>query len=201
MTFSTDSHDYHVLEQGVELAPKDGIFLEIGVRAAGSLKMIIDKLLEQDKHVNVVGIDCWGNLPYVFQEDNIITCDYTNSMRDDAIIDLFTYTKGKNLNLTIMVLDDQEFFDRYEDGIPLYYADKKHIKNEYALVHFDGPHSLGTVMNEVQWFVEGDRILPGGILVFDDVGYYDHEQIMNYLEKAGYSIVTITEKKACYQKG
>lgn len=45
-------------------------------------------------------------------------------------------------------LEDQEYFNAFGNGVPIYYKGDKKIINKYDFVHFDGPHTTVAVLNE-----------------------------------------------------
>ena len=128
--------------------------------------------LQHKKHWHI-GIDPYGNLSYAhFDKKDSITCDYTNSMKLQLIKDL-DYE-----NFTLFHMEDDEFFKRFSDGVPIY-REKKEIINTYDLVHFDGPHKTKDVIKEAIFF--GERSKPGTIFLFDDYPYYDIDLVLKII--------------------
>jgi len=197
-----DSQDYHVLSNAVKRVKNvPGIICEIGTRRGGSMKIIIDTLLENnDNDRNIVGIDPYGNIDYQVNEVDKKKIDYTNNMRNQTLSSLYNYVTNKRVNLLMLILEDTEFFEKFKNGIP-FYNEEKIILNQYALVYFDGPHSTELIMKEIEFFNERTPI--GGYWVFDDVdnGFYPHnEQIEPWLLNNGYKMVEKTRCKASYVK-
>lgn len=198
----TDNADYHVLKNAT-LAIKGvpGMICEIGTRRGGSLAHIINALGEnQDLNRNIVFIDPYGNIEYA-QSDNVTrpSTDYTNVMRNETLAALYYYVGRHPVNPVPFIMEDTEFFKRFFDGVPFYLSHKV-IETEYALVFFDGPHDLASILREVEFFQT--RTPPGAMWVFDDVvGYYDHDALEKIIFGMGWQLVEKTDRKVSYKLG
>lgn len=196
----TDSSSYDVLERAVQKAPQGGLYLEIGTRRGGSTKVMIDALARQQlqEFPTLICLDPWGNIEYAERQGVKRRLDYTNSMRDDTLKNLYAYVHHKPVSLHVLTLEDTEYFERFKDGFPVYDQNKKFFKN-YSCVFFDGPHDVETLMIEIGFF--NQRKLPGTIWVFDDIqGYYPHdEQIEPLLFKLGFELLEKKTPKASYK--
>jgi hypothetical protein len=95
-------------------------------------------------------------------------------------------------------MEDTEFFMRFEDGVPVY-NEYKQILKDYALVFFDGPHDVPSVLKEISFF--SSRTPVGGIWVFDDITYYDHDVVEKVIFNLGFQPMEKTLVKASYKKG
>jgi len=202
-SFSVDSSSYEILQDAAEsISDVPGLTMEIGVRAGGSSQMIIDGLLKNNKGMRThVTIDPYGLLPYIYQEKSTIEWGcYSNEERDRAIPGLFLYCANTLVNFVYFQLTDTQFFKRFADGVPIYVDHKEEVINQYALVFFDGPHSLETIMAETVFFAE--RASPGAIFVYDDVTdeFYDHVKILDYLLLNGWQPRKSSRVKASYEK-
>lgn len=195
----TDSQDYDVLARAAgHIINVPGLICEIGVRRGGSLKIIIDSLLNnQDLNRNIIGIDCYGNVPYISSEGALVRYDYTNEMRNETFAALYSYVRNKPVNLIMKVMEDTEFFLRYSDGVPIY-VDTKHIVNSYALVFFDGPHDLESTYNEMKFFM--NRSPPGAIWVIDDIHVFDYQSVKSWLTNNGFRVLNEARVKASFMK-
>tara|TARA_S200002703_G_scaffold23824_1_gene20694 strand:- start:99 stop:677 length:579 start_codon:yes stop_codon:yes gene_type:complete len=167
-----DSKEYEILIEACKSLTSDNLFTaEIGVRRGLGSKLILMNL-QHKKHWHI-GIDPYGNLSYAhFDKKDPRTCDYTNSMKLQLIKDL-DYE-----NFTLFHMEDDEFFKRFSDGVPIY-REKKEIINTYDLVHFDGPHKTKDVIKEAIFF--GERSKPGTIFLFDDYPYYDIDLVLKII--------------------
>jgi hypothetical protein len=167
-----DSKEYEILIEACKSLTADNLFTaEIGVRRGLGSKLILMNL-QHKKHWHI-GIDPYGNLSYAhFDKKDPRTCDYTNSMKLQLIKDL-DYE-----NFTLFHMEDDEFFKRFSDGVPIY-REKKEIINTYDLVHFDGPHKTKDVIKEAIFF--GERSKPGTIFLFDDYPYYDIDLVLKII--------------------
>lgn len=193
-----DSGDYHLLTKGVELSVHvPGLTCEIGLRRGGGTKTIIDELAIRAPHKAHIAIDPYGHIPYEHKEGQVVQLDYTNEMRDECLFNLYQYTREKKIPFLFFNLEDSEFFKRFADGVPVYNVEKE-IINSYSFVHYDGPHSVGPLLAEINFFY--NRINPGTCWVFDDVtGYYDHDAIEKELFNRGFVLIQKTWHKALYQ--
>jgi len=198
----TDSTDYHVLANAAKLIkPVNGMLCEVGTRRGGSLKVIVDAVLENsDINRNVVCIDPYGNIDYLpgeLEGQRSVKLDYTNDMRNEALPAIYEYLQGKPINVTFMCLEDTEFFTRFADGVP-FYNNFKVIENKYALVFFDGPHTAKALRDEISFFAQ--RTAVGGAWVFDDILLYPHDDIEKLIDTLGFKLVEKTARKASYIK-
>lgn len=194
-----DSFDYDVLIDAVKLIRNvPGMLCEIGTRRGGSTAYIIGTLVgNRDPGRTLVCIDPYGNIAYEDTDKNLVRNDYTNDMRNETWASLFELIRGRNVNLLFFNLDDTEFFKRYADGVPVY-SEVKTILTDYALVFFDGPHGVCPLNVEIDFFA--DRVRPGGMFVFDDIGNYPHAVIESRLLGMGFSLVRKATRKASYVK-
>lgn len=184
-----DSGDYDLITQAVELS--EGLTspaIEIGLRRGGGTKHIIDVVANQQFKRDVVAIDPYGNIDYnTVVNSNIgpqvVKMDYTNTMRNECLVNLYDYAEMKKVNFVFINLEDTEFFKRYADGIPIY-QEHKRIEDKYSFVHFDGPHFTDDVVKEIEFF--NPRMEVGATYVFDDVSYYDHSVVDKILLESGW---------------
>lgn len=193
-----DSGDYHLLTKGIELSKgTPGLTCEIGLRRGGGTKTIIDALAIHAPYKVHIAIDPYGHIPYEHKEGQPVRLDYTNGMRDECLANLYQYTNRKGINFQFFNLEDTEFFDRYSDGVPVYDLEKR-IEREYSFVHFDGPHAVGPLEQQILFFIE--KVKPGACWVFDDVvGYYNHDHIEKLILANGFKLIEKTHHKALYQ--
>jgi hypothetical protein len=195
----TDSADYHVLHNAV-MSIKDvrGMVCEIGTRRGGSLSLIVNALeLNKDINRTVVFIDPYGNIEYASHDNRVVRLDYTNQMRNETLAALYLRFVDTPVNLVPMIMEDTEFFKRFFDGVPVY-NDHKEILRDYALVFFDGPHDVASISTEIEFF--NARTPVGGVWVFDDIMYYDHDVIEDRVFNMGFEPIEKTTVKASYRR-
>lgn len=194
----TDSGEYHLLTKGIELSKEiPGLTCEIGLRRGGGTKHIVDALVKHGIKTHIA-IDPYGSIEYEHKEGDFVRLDYTNEMRDECLTNLYAYARQIGIPFVFFNLEDTEFFNRYKDGVPLY-SHVKQIANQYSFVHFDGPHAVKPLVEEVKFF--DSRTPAGGCWCFDDVkGYYDHDAIEKVLIKSGFVLIEKGDHKALYQK-
>lgn len=195
----TDCEDYHVLSNAVkQIKDIPGIICEIGTRRGGSLKLIVDALLENlDYDRNIISLDPYGNIEYVSSEGERVRYDYTNDMRNETIVALYQYLMGKPVNVVMYILEDTEFFDRFHAGVP-FYKDYKTVLNTYSLVFFDGPHDVSAVLKEMEFFLSRSSI--GTVWVIDDIHVFPYQSIKDILLNVGFEVFEESRVKASFKK-
>lgn len=192
-----DSYNYEILRQAASsIKNVPGAVCEIGTRLGGSLKHIVDGLISvNDLNRNIVCVDPYGNIDYVHHETQVVKLDYTNTMRNTALKNIYEYVEHLPVNVVLMCMEDTEFFKRFSDGVPFYQENKK-IETTYSLVFFDGPHSTAPILNEVEFFKS--RVASGSIFVFDDIETYPHQIVEDQLLSIGFAIYNKGNRKASY---
>jgi hypothetical protein len=182
-----NGRDYHVLVDAAKaIKGVEGMTVEIGLREGGGSKNIIDTLIQNsDLGRTHIAIDPYGHIEYRLKDNETVTYDYHNDMRNRTIASMYAYIQNKNINFLFFPLEDSEFFIRFSDGVPTYSDKSKRMETKYALVYFDGPHTTQDTFDETQFFMA--RAVPGSIFVYDDIeGYYDHEYIKKHLFQNGW---------------
>ena len=190
-----DSKEYEFFDEAIKsLKNPIGVSVEIGVRRGMGSKSIIDAYRKYHPHIklNHLGIDPYGNIIYrTADNDNGGRLDYTNKMKQEALLDLIKEYPEFNL----INLEDSEFFKRFADGYPIYNENKILLK-EYETVHFDGPHDTESVMKEVEFFIA--RKPKQCLYIFDDIDTHDIDKIGKYLIENGFKEFKKGERKAVY---
>lgn len=196
---NTDSREYDILERAVCMVHNvDGLTCEIGVREGGGTKIIMDNLIKTKQNKTHIAIDPFGNIEYNHWENVVQRLDYTNKMRNNMLVNLYSYCNDLNMDCLFFPLEDTEFFKRYADGVPVY-NNYKTIINEYSLVFFDGPHTTELIKNEFDFFKS--RIPTGGMIVFDDIDQYPHMSKLDpYIQENGFKFVEKGQCKISYIK-
>lgn len=220
--FSTDSSDYHVLHNACMEATKIfGAIVEIGSRRGGSAKIMMDAFASvRSADRAFFCIDPYGNIETQLTNLNVnkfysniaktegdpnskelstgVRLDYTNEMRNRIVPSLYYYAFQLGFNFQFFFLEDNEFFKRYADGVPVYDQEKK-LVNSYACVFYDGPHTDSILQEEVEYFQ--DRMPVGATAVFDDIWQYSHnEKLEPWLFEHDWELMEKTEIKASYRR-
>lgn len=191
-----DSADYEVLSTAANLIRGiQGLTIEIGVREGMGSYTIMQTLLELDDKRPHIGLDPYGNIEYRPDERRTLRADYDNGMRIRTLAALAVWAGEANYLYYPVFLEDTEYFRRYEDGFPLY-SDTKYLEREYALVHYDGPHTRLDVAREIAFF--STRTPIGGIWVFDDVRDYNHPH--DHILDCGFELVVDSPRKMAYRR-
>jgi hypothetical protein len=195
----TDSDNYDVLVEAVQrIQSVEGLTCEIGLRRGGGTKYILDALKATAQSKVHIAIDPYGYIEYAEGDTGAsLRLDYTNTMRDECLVNLYLYCLQQQTPFVFFNLEDTEFFTRFADGVPVYQG-TKHLMNSYALVHFDGPHTVSHVRTEVDFF--HSRCPQGAIWIFDDVKIYNHQDVHTYIRELGWSLYRTTERKWAYYK-
>lgn len=185
---NTDSREYDILGEAAWVVRNiDGLTCEIGVREGGGTKVILDVTIRSGRPKVHIAIDPFGNIEYEHWETRKERLDYTNTMKNNMLRNLYTYCATMGAECLFFPLEDTEFFKRYADGVPIY-NQYKTVENRYALVFFDGPHTTQLVRNEFDFFK--DKVPVGGTLVFDDIDQYPHmEALDEYIRSYGFEVI------------
>ena len=190
-----DSKEYEFFDEAIQLLKNPiGVSIEIGVRRGMGSKSIIDAYRKYHPHIklNHLGIDPYGNILYrTADNDNGGRLDYTNKMKQEALLDLVKEYPEFNL----INLEDSEFFKRFADGYPIY-DEHKILLTQYETVHFDGPHDTESVMKEVEFFIV--RKPKQCVYIFDDIDTHDIDKIGENLIWNGFKEFKKGERKAVY---
>jgi hypothetical protein len=195
-----DSSEYEMLyEAAVAVKGIDGISCEVGLRRGGGSAYIMQGLSDSGQFDRLhIALDPYGNIEMSANDQVAFRFDYTNEMRDQCIIDMLLLSKKTKIPFQLFPLEDTEFFNRFADGIPVYDQYKKLI-NQYALVHFDGPHALSPIRREFLWF--NARAPIGAVFVFDDTTFYDHESLeKEFVIPAGWTVLNRGNRKISYKR-
>jgi len=208
-----DSTNYDVLQRAAE-GVKDvpGLILEIGTRAGGSLKYIIDGLFAaSDLKRTIISVDPYGQIPYIGSDASILSGGYNNNytndmklemMRDvcDYVLNIQKLNMHCKYNIIFYNMLDSQYMEYFKDGVPVFDDSEGHIINQYALVFFDGPHSTQSVLDEIIWC--NDRSRSGTTFCFDDVNkeYYNHKKITDRLIELGYRHIETINAKETWKK-
>lgn len=187
-----DSVEYDILERAVRsTAGVPGFSCEIGVREGGASQLIMDQFKDRIH----IGIDPYGDIPYRANETGFYKMDYTSDMQTRMLTNLHRSNPGQFI---FFPFEDREFFDRFSDGVPVYRNGTKTLVNQYALVFFDGPHSLEDVRTEFRFF--RDKIPVGGAIVFDDIPVYPHYELETEILRSGFELMETGQNKKSYKR-
>jgi len=194
-----DSDDYYVLyRSGKKIKEIEGLTCEIGVRLGGGTESILQGCLDTNQKGRVhICIDPYGNIDYVdvYSQNKTVKLGYDNQMAMAFLNHCSGFCHNNNIYFIPFFLEDTEFFKRYSTGVPVY-RENKEIINTYALVHFDGPHEIGAVIKEIEFFEE--RTTQGGIWIFDDVQMYREDELKllhNTVHNLGFEDFILGEKR------
>jgi len=192
VTIQGDSAEYDLLIKACSYIKSDNLFTcEIGVREGLGSKIILESF--RSKTHWHIGIDPYGNLNYQhYDKKEPYQADYTNKMKSQLVKDLDVP------NFTLFQLEDDEFFKRFSDGVPIY-RERKILMKAYDLVHFDGPHTTEAVLKEALFF--SLRAKENCVFVFDDYKTYNMK-LIGFILKTYYNFVILDkgENKIVLQK-
>ena len=184
-TLSTDSSSYELLYAAAcETALLPGASCEIGVREGGSSELILMATQANKSSRIHIAIDPWGGMPYPMGGGLITGRIYPDAMRQRTLANLYALAHQMELDLIVFPWCDTDFYERCAEGVPFYREETSALITSYNLVHIDGPHSTEAVMNAATFFA--GRMVDGGQLVFDDVAFYDHASVHEFLVAVDY---------------
>lgn len=196
-----DSGEYEFLTEAVSLSKDvEGMCIEIGLRRGMGTKTIMDAVREYCPGKVVIAVDPYGSIPYVGREHmGACRLDYTNEMKSECMVDLWTYVRDNPVNFYPCLMTDDVFFEAFALGFEVYDIDPVKC-NKYAMAHLDGPHYIAALKKEINWFNE--RMLPGAVIVIDDVtiDFVDIKPINELFTVLGWSLVKEGFKKNIYVK-
>jgi hypothetical protein len=195
----TDSHEYELLREGVQLAP-NGYYLatEIGVREGGSTQMIMEELAAKKFRGMLTLIDHYGGMPQWHSDQHCVVLDYTNEMRNRAMSSIYQLANHHKVNFQFFNLADDDFFEHFSDGVPVYSGGVRLLVNEYCFAHLDGPHHVELVEKEAAFFAE--RMVKGGVIVTDDIQLFNFTRFVEFASTQGLELVSRGDIKAVFQK-
>jgi hypothetical protein len=179
-----------------ELKGVEGISIEIGFRRGGGTLEIVEAFLENDDKRPHVCIDPYGDIEY-WGHGRITQYDYFNSMRNEAISNLYRYADIRGVNIIFYNLEDSEFYKRFADGVPVYDNGIKTIESKYCLAHIDGQHDVKSVDIATDFFIKNLSVK--GVIVYDNTDYYEHEKIHDKLLANNFEVL-IEEGVHSYKK-
>jgi hypothetical protein len=164
---------------------------------------LMDGIIKTGKAIDrtFIAIDPYGAIPFEGMEnERREKTEYSNVMQKETLEMMYRFVENHpNINFLFFPLEDTEFFKRYDDGVPVYVDSEKKIVNQYAVVHFDGPHTLAATMEETEFFLKKTK--RGSMFVYDDVThFYDHDVVKSFLKDNGWELVTETKTKASYRR-
>lgn len=184
----TDGTEYQMLYNAVQkVKDVEGLVLEIGTRKGGSMMIIIDALLESGQNNrNIVSIDPYGMIEYNSGlQYGITRFDYTNDMKKQTMIDLFTYVQDKPVNFIPICLTSDDFFALYSSGVSIYNIERQ-IINKIAFAFVDGQHDTSSVLADC--FNIGEKAVTGTRIVIDNIDFFDLEDVLYELHHQGFSV-------------
>lgn len=220
-----DSQEYEILANAANKSKSIEqltLTCEIGVRAGAGSKTIIENSQESGFLNRIhIGIDPFGNILY--NHGDYCKCpsctsgwknspaNYTNFLKQKMLKNLYGWCFDNSYEFLFFQMEDIEYFDKFQCGVPVYYHSskisddnykniigRKKLLNDYSLVHIDGPHDYQSVLRESEFF--SDRIVTGGYMVYDDIADYDHDKIESYLTLKNFSLCEKGVRKASYKK-
>lgn len=196
MPLAGDGHEYEILTRALKEVSCEGASLEIGLRRGGGTKIIMENLNTKNKiHI---AIDPYGELPYENRDDEEAKRkDYSNKMRNESLALLYPLSEELGVNFIFFNMTDEEYFERFSDGVPIYDYQEGKVSS-YSFVHFDGPHITEIVKKEFFWVDK--RTQKGSVIVFDDIGHYDHDSVEEYILGLGWTLLEKGKAKVSYKK-
>lgn len=193
-----DSIEYELIENCCKLIKNQNpLTCEIGVRLGMGSEVILQTL--KDKNHWHIAVDPYGDISYDhFDEDSKIKHldDKNPTYPNDMKLDLLKSLNFNNYNLFQMTDDD--FMNRFYDGVPIFKEGKKQLKNTYDLVFLDGPHKTIDVLKELIFF--GERLDNQGFIILDDFESYKFDLLIKVGELIKIKVMHIGANKIVLRK-
>ena len=178
---------YEVLRSGARLIKGvPGLTCEIGVRTGLGSVLIMEACQNNDDKRIHVGVDPWGNVEYV-HGDSARRADYTNSMKREALKNVYNWCHMTKQECLLFIMKDTEFFDLFANGIPIHEQESR-LVNEYAYIFVDGPHNVAAVQTTTEFFEPRSPI--GAIWQFDNTNVYAHAENHEWIVNHGFVEIT-----------
>jgi hypothetical protein len=193
-----DSIEYELLERCCKLIKNENPFTcEIGVRLGKGSKTILESL--KDKNHWHIGIDPYGDIDYEhFDKDSNVrhtsgkSPTYPNDMKLQLVQSL-NYS-----NYSLFQMSDEDFMNRFCDGVPVYNKGEKKIYNKYDLVLLDGPHKTIDLLKELVFF--GERLVNNGFIILDDYESFKFDLLIKVAELIDIKPMHIAKNKIIMRK-
>lgn len=189
-----DSLEYELIEQAIQyLKYPIGNTVEVGVRDGYASKLIIDAWRKYQKTpLTHLGIDPYGGIPYKMSDRALLTSEeYNSTMKQNMLAYMSYYYPEFNL----INLEDTEFFEKFENGYPIYNKQKILI-NKYDFVFLDGPHDTQSILKEMLFFIK--RAPSQQLIMIDDINFFDLNHIENEAKTFNYFICNKGQKKVLF---
>jgi len=178
-----DGAEYEVLLGSAEkIKNVPGIVCEIGGLHGFGTFLLMNAI---GKHKKYLMIDPYGNIPYDDVFGSTRRWNYSNTVKANMMANLGRWCAEKEYDFYFYPMTDIEFMRRFADGVPVFDEDPVGI-TEYCLVHVDGPHTTPLVIREAEFFIP--RMALGGVIVFDDIGQYDHAPVDRLMKERGFRL-------------
>ena len=201
MTIEGDSGDYDLLSAWSDkiakrFAKKPAILTaEIGVRKGLGSKLIMNYVRGAYKNAHFhIGIDPYGDLKYKhYDKGEAVTMDYDQKMLTELKKDF-----AEEKRFTLFNTTDEHFMDKYFWGVEFFDEGKQYLINEYALVHFDGPHNTSDGLVEAVFFAK--RSAPGSVFIFDDWKTYKSSVVRDCMREFGFEFISNGQRKMVMER-
>lgn len=192
-----DSGEYHILVNAAkETAAVKGFSIEVGLREGGGSQCMMSQY--DGHHKTHIALDPYGSLPYFWKEGQLASWIYDNSMRNKTVAALYSQTIGTNINFLFVNLTDVDYFSRFGDGVPIYTEGYEEKMNLYSCVHLDAEHTVSALSRQIDFF--GSRTSNKGMIVIDDVTFFDIGLIETQLFSHGFKVFDKGSVKGAYQR-
>jgi hypothetical protein len=196
VTLTGDSIEYELLTEAARKTTVPGMVCEVGTRLGAGIQAIIDGISGPRP---ILSIDPYGDVAYHHSDAHpkLYGHGYDQAMLVQALATIPAACHAKGHLWLPFIMEDSEFFRRFADGVPLY-AGVKHVANDYAFVHLDGPHTTEKVGEETEFFL--NRVPLGGVIAYDNWYYFNAEGIGEMLTMAGFELEVKGEEKMIWRR-
>tara|TARA_S200000501_G_scaffold366396_1_gene401090 strand:- start:2124 stop:2765 length:642 start_codon:yes stop_codon:yes gene_type:complete len=195
LNFDHSNMDFGILMNAVDEARllEEGVFVEFGTGMGVAGRLIIPHLSGEWFYTvdpyepyegNAVGdIDPWEGV----NQNMLKGEDFYLKRKEDTVKSLSKIAETAGCNFIYYDMADYEFI---------------HSSNErFKFVYVDSLHTLNHVQHLCRIMILHNKIVDGGMLVFDDVSCYDHSVVDEFLIKNNYTKEEEGDFKISYRRG
>ena len=192
-----DSTEYEYISEEIAKLDLPPVVLtcEIGLRRGLGSQTIMDSIISKGpEHYRHLAVDPYGNLNYQHYDDRPpYTADYTDNMKVETLFDLVKYKE-----FAFFEFPDTYFFETMKRGYPMSIDGQLYMKDTYAVVHLDGPHTTNAVNHEINFFMR--QMEDESLIILDDYKTYNTKTVDWSLEKIGFKRVREGERKLIFKR-
>ena len=198
----------------------DDLVCSLSLQKGGSVKLIIDALSNTNNFSKIVCVDPYGDLELTLtqyganinsqvfdfewnpdwgngtsmDEEIKVQFNFSDRLMENIVPLITNYATTKNMDLKFFHTSDTEFYETHENGVEYNGV----MKNSYKLVYVDRDPTTNSALKAVNFFK--DKVVAGGLIVFDDHTLFNFTSINDILLENNFSLVESGNWKVVYKK-